>query len=95
MRVADYGLLIIIPVEGPLSIGPFNDALLLSGSLLLIDNCPLNLELMLLSPGRQGLLLDLAISDGTSGCVGGVHLDSSLLPLAPSSDYLIKLSLNI
>jgi hypothetical protein len=56
--VADYGLLNIISIDSPLSIGPFNDALLLSGGLLLIDYGPLYLEWMVLSPGREGFLLD-------------------------------------
>ena len=83
----------IIPIDGPLSLGPFNDTLLLSGGLLLIDHGPLYLECMLLSPGREGLLLDQAISDGTAGC-GGAYLEC-LLPIGPSSGQLIKLSLNI
>ena len=56
MRVADYGLLNIISIDGPLSLRPFNDALLLSGRLLLIDCGPLHLECVLLSPGREGFL---------------------------------------
>ena len=56
LRVADYGLLNIISIDGPLSLGPFNDALLLSGRLLLIDCMPLHLECVLLSPGREGFL---------------------------------------
>ena len=56
--VADYVLLNIISIDGPLSLGPFNDTLLLCGRLLLIDRGPLHLECVLLSPGREGFLLD-------------------------------------
>lgn len=56
LRVADYGLLNIISIDGPLSLGPFNHALLLCCGLLLIDCSPLHLECLLLPPGREGFL---------------------------------------